>query len=140
MSKFCAMEIALIMRKVWDCVSSDPINQHMREAESLWIGCEKTFVSQLNPIESEYYYELRGSFEYLQPCFRICRDLAYYENEKTKIGELFLSCRELGVRLGVSHKTASLYLKELVEYEIIKVVSLGRMKNRKATKFDWMLG
>ena len=139
MSKSCAMELALVMREVWDCVCTDPIDQHMREAESLWMGCENTFIGELTPIECEYYDELRGSLEYLQPCFRICRDLAFYEDEKTEIGDFFLSCRELGLRLGVTHKTASIYLQELVECEIIKVISTGRMTNRRASEYHWML-
>ena len=139
MAKSCAMELAIVMREVWDCVCTDPIDQHMREAESLWMGCENTFIGELTPIECEYYDELRGSLEYLQPCFRICRDLAFYEDEKIEIGDFFLSCRELGLRLGVTHKTASLYLQELVECEIIKVINIGRMISRRASEYHWML-
>jgi DNA-binding transcriptional regulator YhcF (GntR family) len=65
--------------------------------------------------------------------------LAFYEDKTTEIGDFFLSCRELGLRLGVAHKTASIYLQELVECKIIKVISIGRMINGRASEYHWML-
>ena len=59
--------------------------------------------------------------------------------EKMEIGKFFLGCRELGLRLGVSYKTASEHLIKLEEYEIIEVLSKGRMIGRQATDFKWLL-
>ena len=130
---------AEVMREVWDCVCTDPMDQHMREAESLWAGCENTFMQELNECELELYQLFDGSMEYLRSPFRICRDLAFYNEGKTDTGKFFLGCRDLGTRLGINHKTASKYLLELVNYEIIKVVSAGRMIKRQASEYEWML-
>lgn len=139
MSRKCAMGLARVMREVWDCVCTDPMDQHMREAESLWEGCENTFANELNAEEFEFYNEFSGSMEFLHSPFRICRDLAFYDEGKTETGKFFLGCRELGIRLGVSHKTASEYLNKLEGYEIIEVLSKGRMIGRQATEFKWLL-
>ena len=139
MSRKCALGLARVMREVWDCVCTDPMDQHMREAESLWEGCENTFANELKPEELEFYNEFSGSMEFLHSPFRICRDLAFYDEGKTETGKFFLGCRELGLRLGVSHKTASEYLIELEGYEIIEVLSKGRMIGRQATEFKWLL-
>jgi hypothetical protein len=139
MSHKCALALARIMREVWDCVCTDPMDQHMREAESLWQGCENTFANELNAEEFEFYNEFSGSMEFLHSPFRICRDLAFYDKGKTETGKFFLGCRELGLRLGVSHKTASEYLNKLEGYEIIEVLSKGRMIGRQATEFKWLL-
>ena len=77
--------------------------------------------------------------QFLHSPFRICRDLAFYDEGKTETGKFFLGCRELGIRLGVSHKTASEYLIKLEGYEIIEVLSKGRMIGRQATEFKWLL-
>ena len=139
MSRKCAMGLVRVMREVWDCVCTDPMDQHMQEAESLWEGCENTFANELNPEEFEFYNEFSGSMEFLHSPFRICRDLAFYDEGKTQTGKFFLGCRELGLRLGVSHKTASEYLNKLEGYEIIEVLSKGRMIGRQATEFKWLL-
>jgi len=139
LSRECTMELATVMRQVWDCVCTDPLHQHIREAESLWAGCENTFMSELNEYELELYHLFDGSMEYLRSPFRICRDLAFYDEGKTDIGKFFLGCRDLGIRLGINHKTASKYLLELVNYKIIKVVSAGRMIKRQASEYEWML-
>ena len=80
--------LATVMRQVWDCVCTDPLHQHIREAESLWGGCENTFMSELNEYELELYHLFDGSMEYLRSPFRICRDLAFYDEGKTDIGEI----------------------------------------------------
>ena len=139
MSRKCAMGLVRVMREVWDCVCTDPMDQHMREAESLWEGSENTFSNELNAEEFEFYNEFSGSMEFLHSPFRICRDLAFYDEGKTETGKFFLGCRELGLRLGVSHKTASEYLNKLEGYEIIEVLSKGRMIGRQATEFKWLL-
>jgi DNA-binding transcriptional regulator YhcF (GntR family) len=76
--------------------------------------------------------------EFLHSPFRICRDLVFYDEGKTETGKFFLNCRELGLQLGVSHKTASEYLNKLEEYEIIEVLSKGRMIGCQATEFKWL--
>jgi len=139
MSRDCALELSRVMREVWDYVCTDPMHQHMREAESLWAGCENTFMKELNECEFELYYLLEGSMEYLRSPFRICRDLAFYNEGKTDMGKFFLGCRDLGTRLGISHKSASTYLLELVDLKIIRVISAGRMIKRQASEYEWML-
>ena len=139
MSRDCALELSRVMREVWDYVCTDPMHQHMREAESLWAGCENTFMKELNECEFELYYLLEGSMEYLRSPFRICRDLAFYNEGKTDMGKFFLGCRDLGTRLGISHKSASTYLLELVDLKIIRVISSGRMIKRQASEYEWLL-
>ena len=102
-------------------------------------ACKNTFMQELNECELELYNLFDGSMEYLRSPFRICRDLAFYNEGKTDTGKFFLGCRDLGTRLGINHKTASKYLLELVNYEIIKMVSAGRMIKRQASEYEWML-
>jgi len=139
MSKKMAISLAKEMRFIWDAVCSDSVEQHIREAESLWRGCEITFQNEFNFTEKQFYDELSDEMEYLRATFRICRDLSYFEVEGLTQGTFFLSCRELGKRIGKTHKYASFLLNELCEFEIIECIQVGKMSGRKASEYRWLL-
>ena len=56
-----------------------------------------------------------------------------YENKRTEVGEFFLSCRELGKRLGVSHEKANRILYEFSEeLQLIKLIENGKTAGRES--------
>ena len=91
----------------------------------------------MNKQEEEIYNELN---ELQKSIFRICRGLSLYENKRTKSGEFFLSCRELGKRIGFSHEKAKRMLNEFSdELLLLQVIENGKAAGRKATVYKWCL-
>ena len=126
------------MRKLWDLVCKDSLEQHLRETESLWNGCENTFIQNLTPQEREIYQILQ--IEDYRATFRICRDLAT-ETQRFKIlGGFFLSARELGVRLSLPPMKAWKIIRKFKKFNIIKETKTGTIgSNGKASEFFWLL-
>ena len=136
MSYDSAMLIAKQMRVLWDFFCTDPMSEHMKQAESLWNGCEQTFLDKLNSEELECYQLLETAE--LQDVFRICRDLAFCE--KGKVGQFFLSSRNLGLRLGKEHTRAWQKLRQMKRLRIIQELIKGtRGSTGSATTFEWSL-
>ena len=130
-----SLGLARLMRELWDPVYNDSMNQHMYEANKQWEACEYSFRAILTDLEREIYEALNEP----QRCiFRICRGLSLHENKRTEVGEFFLSCRELGKRLGVSHEKANRMLYEFSEeLQLIKLIENGKAAGRKATLYKW---
>lgn len=136
-SKEVSLWLARLMRELWDPVYNDSIDQHMFEANKQWAACEYSFRAILNDLEREIYEALNEP----QRCiFRICRGLSLHENKRTEVGEFFLSCRELGKRLGISHEKANRMLYEFSEeLQLIKLIENGKAAGRKATGYKWLV-
>jgi hypothetical protein len=136
MSRDCAMKLSEQMRVLWDFFCTDSMGEHMKQAQSLWMGCEKTFQGKLNSDELEFY-QLLSKTEY-RDVFRICRDLALCE--KGRIGEFFLSSRNLALRIGVEHTRAWRILREMKSFGIIDEISQGtRGSKGSASSFRWAI-
>ena len=75
--------------------------------------------------------------------FRIMRQLAYIETEGNPIGEFYLSCAELGRRLGIDQNSAYRLLKQFIGLSIISIIEKGTQYAKsatvKATVFRWLL-
>ena len=136
-SKEVSLGLAKLMRELWDPVYNDSMDQHMYEANKQWAACEYSFRAILTDLEREIYEALNEP----QRCiFRICRGLSLHENKRTEVGEFFLSCRELGKRLGVSHEKANRMLYEFSEeLQLIKLIENGKAAGRKASMYKWNL-
>ena len=136
MSRECAMKLSEQMRILWDFFCTDSMVEHMKQAHSLWMGCEKTFQGKLNSDELEFY-QLLSKTEY-RDVFRICRDLALCE--KGRIGEFFLSSRNLALRIGQEHTRAWRILRKMKSFGIIEEISQGKRGSKgSASTFRWAI-
>lgn len=101
----------------------DSFEQHMAEVEAALNNAEARAVSQLLPDEQKLYDHFAGSAE-LRSTFLICRDLAIQAEPAPPT--FFLSCQELGRRIGVDDKTAWRILKEFrTPLRILVILRLG---------------
>lgn len=133
-----ALEMAMLMRELWAAVYNDPIDQHMYEARFQWDACEYSFTAILGEAEKMIYKALD---ERRRSVFRIFRGLAFYEDGKASKGEFFLSCRDLGNRLGISYKYANRLLNEFAyDFGLICEIEKGLLSGRQATRYGWSLG
>jgi hypothetical protein len=130
--------LSRVMRKLWDSICNDSLEQHLREAESLWHGCQNTFIQSITSQERDIYKILQ--IEDNRATFRICRDLAT-ETQRFKIlGGFFLSARELGVRLSLPPMKAWKIIRKFKKFNIIKETKTGTIgSNGKASEFLWLL-
>jgi hypothetical protein len=136
MSRRCAMILARQIHRLWSNICKADEKTHMRSAESLWDGCESTYISFLN--STEKYVYLRIKKPQIKDTFRICQDLA--NREKCGLGKFFLSSRNLGLRLGMDHSTAWKYIRKLKNRGIIQEFKQGTQGiNGSASEFQWML-
>lgn len=137
MSRKCAMILARQIHSLWSKICKADEKTHMRSAESLWDGCESTYIHQLNNLERNKY--LRIKKPQMKDTFRICQDLAI--REKCGLGKFFLSSRNLGLRLGMDHTTGWQYIRKLKNRGIIHELKQGSQgTNGSASEFKWMLG
>ena len=111
---------------------------HEKEMASALKGMEESFLQTLNgEYEKTYYLEHNPT---LRAAFRICRSLAEYERSKDCPPPMFyLSCRELGERLQVSHTTGFEILRDLTQDGVLKVERHGTQgENGRTTVYKWM--
>jgi len=134
-SEGVCLDLACLMRELWGQVYNDSMKKHMYEAKKQWSACEYSFRGMISRAEKEIYDELNES---QKSVFRICKGLSLYEKTNSNRGEFFLSCRELGNRIGVSHEKANRLLNEFSdEFELIKIIEMGKAAGRKATVYRW---
>ena len=136
MSRRCAMILARQIHTLWSILCRADQSSHMRSAESLWSGCESTYIATLGTNERRYYLRLKR--EEHRDTFRIARDLAI--REKGGVGRFFLSSRNLGLRLGFEHTRAWRNIRKLKQLLLIEEVKRGTPGiNGSATEFKWLL-
>lgn len=126
-------------------VFNDPLSQTMAEAESLLRGVAASYVAALPP-ESLKKYQALDDAE--KPAFRICKALAQLDNEEMPLGEFFISCANLAVRLNTASSTAHNMLKSFARLGILNMLAKGQSyrtgpvaegQKRKATVFRFLL-
>ena len=115
--------------------------QHMREAAAQLGAVLETFREELTVSELEIYEMLN---EPQKDCFRICRDLAHRnESEEFPPPKFFLSCEDLGMRLGIHTQAAQRILRRFETFAILKTVQKGARreagKRPCATVWSWEL-
>jgi hypothetical protein len=111
---------------------------HEKEMASALRGVEESFLQTLNGEDERTYYLEHNPP--LRAAFRICRSLAEYERSKDCPPPMFyLSCRELGGRLQVSHTTGFEILRDLTQDGVLKVERPGTQgENGRTTVYKWM--
>ena len=111
---------------------------HEKEMASALRGVEESFLQTLNGEDERTYYLEHNPT--LRAAFRICRSLAEYERSKGCPPPMFyLSCRELGERLQVSHTTGFEILRDLTQEGVLKVERPGTQgENGRTTVYKWM--
>ena len=117
-------------------------DKYQREAHNLISGLLASYPARLNPREREAFAKLHDEDE--QTAFRIAESLSKYEDEAEFPPPLFhLSCRELGLRLGVMDTPAQRILRGFEASGIIEMVKLGTIRTAGvrgvATTWSWML-
>ena len=115
--------------------------QHMQEAAAQLEAVLETFKEELFLSELEKYEMLN---EVQKDCFRICRDLAQRnETEEFPPPKFFLSCQDLGMRLGIHQQEAQRILRRFESLAILKTVKKGVRreagKTPRATVWSWEL-
>jgi hypothetical protein len=110
---------------------------HEKEMASALKGMEESFLQTLNGEDERTYYLEHNPT--LRAAFRICRSLAEYEIRKYPPPIFYLSCRELGERLELSHTSAINILKDLTQDGVLKVERPGiPAENGRTTVYKWM--
>lgn len=121
-------------------VFTDPLDQHMREAQSHQATCERKWHADLLPVE-------RAIVATLPPrqleAFRICRDLSLLDAHESPVGFFYLSCPNLGDRLALDVKQAHRILQQFRSSGIIEATEEGIRHAKgirgKATRYRWNL-
>ena len=135
-----AEEIALRFSLAWfdlnQAVFKDTREQHSRETEAMLKGCAQSYLSLL-PALVRAVYEALDRRE--QAAFRICRDLAVRSDRYV----FFLSCDELGERLGCDSKQAHRILNGFAGDGILERITVGLARapgvTARATEWKWLL-
>jgi hypothetical protein len=112
-----------------------------REVHTNLEGCEGSFQQELNELERSAYLDLP---EQEKPAFRIARSLSNCESDSSLPPcHFFLSCHELGVRLGLFDTQAGRILQRLEKSAIIEKVKNGTKREKgqrgTATVWRWLL-
>ncbi|MDA7498422.1 bifunctional DNA primase/polymerase [Akkermansiaceae bacterium] len=85
---------------------------------------------------------LEGFPERQRQVFRILWNLARIEKQDAPHGSFYLSCHELGRRIGVDKRQAHRILRQLQSEEVIQTITKGERyqsgKKAKATVFRWL--
>ena len=111
---------------------------HMKEVEQALTGSLRKYEAELPAAEAELY-ELLPETE--RDAYRIARDLAY---RGKPVGQFFLSCGELGRRIGKESTPAQRILQRFeYSYGLIATVKKGTRRAigqaGVATEFKWLL-
>jgi hypothetical protein len=119
---------------------NDSYEQHMKETQAMLENTARTYAESLAPAEHMIYDALP---EQEQDVFRICRDLALLPNQKEGRLRFFLSCKELGDRLGGYPMQALRLFRLFKTYGLISQLKNGtqRAPGRKAEAavYQWLL-
>lgn len=118
----------------------DSAEQHRREAEAMLKGTMERFQASLPEAEKQIY---QGINPRQQDAFRICRDLASLSLEQDRGPRFFMSCDQLGLRLGIRPQSAWNLLRELVAFPVLKQIGTGTRREAgkpgRAAEFQWLL-
>lgn len=116
----------------------DSKEQHMKEAEHHLDTILSNYTSTLPKQEREIYAALDLNH---QAAFRICRDLASRPESRDQ-SIFFISCANLGVRLGIDQRGAHRILKKFASYKFLKITIKGTRREAgvkpKATTYKWL--
>ena len=119
---------------------TDPLEQHMNEAQAHLTTLEADFLAKLAPIELDLWQHLPLKY---QEAFRILRDLATQDLEDSPPGLFFISFANLARRLATSRPHAARILDTLKGLKVIEMVTKGEQYQKgvkaRATRYRWIL-
>jgi hypothetical protein len=139
MSDELVLTLANRAHAVFSPFYNDSSKQHDMEVRAMLNGVQSSFLKSLKGKDEREYYL------YLEPdestTFRICRSLAALNKPKKLPPPLFfLSCRDLGERIGINHMKANHLLRDFVDEGILDLMQKGtRGSHREATTYRWNL-
>lgn len=140
------MSLVMFYYDINQDVFSDSREQHQEEAESHLRNTKRAWRKSLNEGERNWHDELaEDTNRDHENTFRICQDLAKED------GTFFLSCGQLGARIGIDNKQAQRILLRFGKHKILDVVEKGTQhrqiksgdkttfKAGTATVYRWLL-
>lgn len=131
-----ALQLSLVWFDMNRAVFKDTREQHTRETEAMLRGFAKTYEEAI-PAETRSVYAILDVRE--QAAFRVCRDLAARGDGQ----KFFLSCDELGERLGCNSRQAHRILSGFVGDGLLQRTTLGQARapgvRPLATEWKWLL-
>jgi len=115
-------------------IFKDPIEQHMREAQTAWDNCESNYRDYLTLREQEYFDYIAGvgTSEQLT-LFRICRSLSVVDDPDLQIGIFALSAEQCRFRLGLKYDMQGQRLlsdKLYKQYGVLELISSGKKRTK----------
>jgi len=114
------------------------IHQHMKEFYSHYEAVKKTYLSGLPKDELKLYQEMPPL---LQDAFRICRDLASFDDENYSPPLFHLSCQQLANRIGIKCQQAQRLMKEFKTAGFVSMKKKGQKykagRRSKASVWKW---
>jgi hypothetical protein len=114
------------------------IHQHMKEFSSHYEALQKSYLGGLPKEELEFYQVLPPL---LQDTFRICRDLASFEDENYSPPLFHLSYQELANRIGIRCQEAQRLMKKLQYAGFVSMKKKGQRykpgRRSKASVWKW---
>ena len=114
------------------------IHQHMKEFSSHYEAVKKSYLSGLPKDELEFYQVLPSL---LQDTFRICRDLASFEDENYSPPLFHLSYQELANRIGIRCQEAQRLMNKLKTVGFVSMKKKGQKykagRRSKASVWKW---
>jgi len=135
-----ALALARAFHSVNQDIFTDPLEQHMHEAEAHLAACEETWRGELSEYERQVADQLpRGHCE----AFRICRDLADLDVPASPRGKLFISMGDLANRLSLHAPEAQRILRVLESLGCLEIETKGTRHAKgvrgAATRYRWKL-
>ena len=114
------------------------IHQHMKEFSSHYEALKRDYLSTLPKDELEFYQALPPI---LQDTFRICRDLASFDDENYSPPLFHLSYQELANRIGIRCQEAQRLMKKIKAVGFVSMKKKGQKykagRRSKATVWKW---
>jgi hypothetical protein len=119
-----------------------PEEQVQREVRSVLDGCAQSYPDRLPNAAREAYQTLADERE--RTAFRVCESLSKCETDPTLAPpQYYLSCHQLGLRLGIMDTPAHRILRMLEARGFLQTVSKGTRREKSkagiATIYRWLL-
>jgi hypothetical protein len=109
----------------FDCnraLFNDSRQQHLKDANAMLESVAQTYTESLDAFDRSIYEALP---ENERDAFRICRDLASLIDPDKVAGTFYMSCNQLGDRLGIHPPQAQRILWQMESYGLIKLLEKG---------------
>lgn len=116
------------------------IHQHMKEFSAHLKALQEDYLNSLPKDELVLYNELN---QHQQDTFRICRDLASFDDKEYPAPSFHLSFQELANRLDIHAPQAQRIMKDFRSIQFVKLIKKGQKykagQKSKASIWEWKL-